>query len=46
MPTRADVKIEISNQCGRLIGNVIVFYNSAHPSRLLEKCEAMATKSF
>ena len=30
----------ISNQCGRLIANAIVFYNSAILSRLLAKCEA------
>lgn len=26
-----DIEIEISNQCGRLIGNVIIYYNSAIP---------------
>ncbi|MCD9230461.1 transposase, partial [Ralstonia pseudosolanacearum] len=37
---RTDLEVEISNQCGRLIANAIVFYNSAILSRLLEKCEA------
>ncbi|WP_407691504.1 hypothetical protein [Robbsia andropogonis] len=31
--------IEISNQCARLIANVIIFYNSAILSRLLTKWE-------
>ncbi|MFB1634735.1 Tn3 family transposase [Pseudomonas sp. AP-1] len=26
---RTDIEIEISNQCARLIGNAIIFYNSA-----------------
>lgn len=34
---RTDLEIEISNQCARLVGNAIVFYNSAILSRLLEK---------
>jgi TnpA family transposase len=37
---RTDLEIEISNQCARLIGNAIVFYNSAILSRLLTKYEA------
>lgn len=37
---RTDLDLEISNQCGRLIANAIVFYNSAILSRLLAKCEA------
>lgn len=34
---RTDLEIEISNQCARLVGNAIVFYNSAILSRLLQK---------
>jgi len=37
---RTDIEIEISNQCARLIGNVIIYYNSAILSRLLTKYEA------
>ena len=37
---RTDIDIEISNQCGRLIANVIIYYNSAILSRLLDKYEA------
>jgi hypothetical protein len=37
---RTDIEIEISNQCARLIANVIIFYNSANRSRLLTKYEA------
>ncbi|WP_320534309.1 Tn3 family transposase [Robbsia andropogonis] len=36
---RTDLEIAISNQCGRLIANAIIFYNSAILSRLLEKGE-------
>jgi TnpA family transposase len=36
---RTDLNIEISNQCGRLIANAIVFYNSAILSRLLQRFE-------
>lgn len=32
-----DIETEISNQCGRLISNAIVYYNSAILSRLLER---------
>jgi TnpA family transposase len=39
---RTDIEIEISNQCGRLIGNVIIYYNSAILSRLLTKYEAIS----
>lgn len=35
-----DIETEISNQCGRLICNTIVYYNSAILSRLLERLEA------
>ena len=37
---RTDIEIEISNQCGRLIANTIIYFNSAILSRLLTKCEA------
>ena len=37
---RTDIAIEISNQCGRLIANAIIHYNSAILSRLREKYEA------
>ncbi len=37
---RTDIEIEISNQCGRLVANVIIYYNSAILSRLLTKYEA------
>jgi len=37
---RTDLDVEISNQCGRLICNAIIYYNSAILSRLLAKCEA------
>lgn len=35
-----DLETEISNQCGRLICNAIVYYNSAILSRLQERLEA------
>ncbi|HFV8742744.1 TPA: Tn3 family transposase, partial [Escherichia coli] len=35
-----DIALEISNQCGRLISNAIIYYNSAILSRLLERLEA------
>jgi len=31
---------QISNQCGRLFSNAIIYYNSALLSRLLEQLEA------
>jgi TnpA family transposase len=34
---RTDVAVEVSNQCGRLIANAMVYYNSVILSRLLEK---------
>lgn len=37
---RTDLDIEISNQCGRLVANAIIYYNSAILSRLLEKYQA------
>jgi TnpA family transposase len=36
---RTDIEIEISNQCARLIANVIIYYNSAILSRLLNRYE-------
>lgn len=37
---RNDIELEISNQCGRLLSIVIIYYNSALLSRLLQKYEA------
>lgn len=37
---RSDREVEISNQCGRLIANAIIHYNSAILSKLLKKFEA------
>src|SRR5690606_32743927 len=34
---KTDVDLEISNQCGRLICNAIIYYNSVILSKLLEK---------
>ncbi len=34
---KTDIEIDISNQCGRLIANAIVYYNSALLSLILEK---------
>ena len=34
---KTDIEVEIANQCGRLIANAIIYYNSALLSRLLEK---------
>lgn len=39
---RTDLDIEISNQCGRLVANTILYYNSAILSRLLEKYDAVS----
>jgi TnpA family transposase len=33
---KTDIEIEISNQCGRLIANAIIYYNSAILSKMLE----------
>ena len=41
---RTDLEIEIRNQCGRLIANAIIFYNSAILSRLLEKYAALGNE--
>ena len=37
---RTDIELEISNQCGRLIANAIIYSNSAILSRLLTRYEA------
>jgi TnpA family transposase len=37
---RTDLEIEISNECGRLLANAVIYYNSAILSALLEKYEA------
>jgi len=37
---KTDIDIQISNQCSRLIANVIIYYNSAILSRLLDKYQA------
>jgi len=37
---RTDIELEIGNQCGRLIANTIIYYNSAILSRLLIRYEA------
>jgi len=34
---KTDIEIEIANQCGRLVANAIIYYNSALLSRLLKK---------
>jgi len=34
---RTDIELEISNQCGRLIANAIIYYNSAILSKLLTR---------
>lgn len=34
---QTDLEMEISNECGRLIANAIIYYNASIQSRLLEK---------
>lgn len=41
---KTDIAIEISKQCGRLIANVIIYYNSAILSNLYEKYETEGNK--
>ena len=36
---QTDIDIDISNQCGRLVANAIIYYNAAILSRLLERCQ-------
>jgi TnpA family transposase len=37
---KTDIEVEISNQCGRLVANAIIYYNSAILSKLLEFYQA------
>lgn len=37
---KTDIEVEISNQCGRLVSNAIIYYNSAILSKLLEFYQA------
>jgi TnpA family transposase len=41
---RTDIALEVSNQCGRLVANAIIQYNSAILSKLLDKYEAEGNK--
>ena len=41
---RTDIALEVSNQCGRLIANTIIHYNSIILSKLREKYEAEENK--
>lgn len=41
---KTDIAIEVSNQCGRLIANAIIHYNSVILSKLLKKFEAEGNK--
>jgi TnpA family transposase len=41
---KTDIALEISNQCGRLIANAIIYYNSAILSKLLDRYEEMDNK--
>ncbi len=41
---RTDIALEVSNQCGRLIANAIIHYNSIILSKLREKYEAEENK--
>jgi TnpA family transposase len=41
---RTDIALEVSNQCGRLIANTIIHYNSIILSKLREKYEAEGNK--
>lgn len=41
---KTDIAIEISNQCGRLIANAIIYYNSVIHSKLLKRFEAEGNK--
>jgi TnpA family transposase len=43
---KTDIDINISNQCGRLIANVIIYYNSIILSKILEKYEKSGDKKF
>jgi len=37
---RTNLELDINNQCAQLIGNAIIYYNSAILSRMLTKYEA------
>ena len=37
---KTDIALEISNQCGRLVANAIIYYNSAILSKIHDKYEA------
>lgn len=41
---KTDLDIQISNQCGRLIANAIIYYNSAILSHLLDKYQAAGNR--
>ncbi len=41
---KTDVDIDMSNQCGRLVANAIIYFNSALLSLLLEKYQACNNK--
>ncbi|EGO7252344.1 Tn3 family transposase [Salmonella enterica] len=42
-----DIELEISNQCGRLLSIIIIYYNSAQLLRLLQKYEEVGnTRGF
>jgi TnpA family transposase len=41
---RTDIAVEISNQCGRLVANAIIYYNSAILSKVLEAYEKAGNK--
>jgi hypothetical protein len=44
---KTDLEIEIANQCGRLLANAIIYYNSAILSGLLKKYQKLGdNKSF
>lgn len=41
---KTDIEIEIANQCGRLVANAIIYYNSVLLSKLLEKYQEKNNK--
>jgi TnpA family transposase len=41
---RTDLDVAISNECGRLIANVVIAYNSIVLSMLLNRCQTAAEK--
>src|SRR6202158_2665966 len=41
---RTDLDVAISNECGRLIANVVIAYNSILLSMLLNRCQTAAEK--